>query len=50
MGTTPSVLQLNVGTHMITLSKTGYKPWERKMMLVTGEIKLNADLGPENPK
>ena len=50
MGTTPSVFHLDVGTHTITLHKTGYKPWERKMMLVTGEIKLNADLEPENPK
>lgn len=45
-----SVLQLNVGEHTITLSKTGYKPWQRKMKVVTGEINLNADLEPENPK
>jgi len=50
MGTTPSVLQLNVGTRTITLHKTGYKPWERKLVLVTGEIKLNADLEAETPK
>jgi hypothetical protein len=50
MGTTPSVLQLNVGTHTITLHKTGYKAWERKLVLVTGEIKLNADLEPATPK
>lgn len=50
MGTTPSVLQLSVGEHTITLHKTGYKLWQRKMKVVTGEIKLNADLEPENPK
>lgn len=50
MGTTPSVLQLNVGTHIITLHKTGFKPWERKLVLVTGEVKLNADLEAETPK
>ncbi|MGA3327191.1 MAG: PEGA domain-containing protein [Terriglobia bacterium] len=50
MGTTPSVLQLNVGEHTITLRKAGFKLWERKMKVVTGEIKLNADLEPENPK
>jgi hypothetical protein len=50
MGTTPSVFHLDVGAHTITLHKTGYKPWERKMTLVAGEIKLNADLEPEQPK
>lgn len=50
MGTTPSVLQLNVGEHTITLSKSGHKPWQRKMKVVSGEINLNADLEPESPK
>jgi hypothetical protein len=49
MGTTPSVLDLSVGEHTIVLRKTGYKPWQRKMRVVTGEIKLNGDLEPENP-
>jgi hypothetical protein len=50
MGTTPSVLQLNVGPHTITLHKKGFRDWERKMVLVVGEIKLNADLDPETSK
>lgn len=50
VGTTPSVLELSVGEHTIALHKTGYKLWQRKMKVVTGEIKLNADLEPENPK
>lgn len=50
MGTTPSVLDLSVGEHTIALRKTAYKLWQRKMKVVTGEIKLNADLEPENPK
>jgi len=50
MGSTPSVIELNVGPHTITLNKSGYKPWERKMALVTGEINLNADLEPATPK
>lgn len=50
MGTTPSVLELGVGEHTIVLRKTGYRLWQRKMKVVTGEIKLNGDLEPENPK
>ncbi|MGA2982985.1 MAG: PEGA domain-containing protein [Terriglobia bacterium] len=50
MGTTPSVLDLSVGEHTIVLRKTGYKLWQRRMKVVTGEIKLNGDLEPENPQ
>jgi hypothetical protein len=32
------------------LRKTGYKLWQRRMKVVTGEIKLNGDLEPENPQ
>jgi hypothetical protein len=50
MGMTPSVLQLSVGEHTIALRKAGYKLWQRKMKVVAGEIKLNADLEPETSK
>jgi hypothetical protein len=50
MGMTPSELQLSIGEHTIVLRKTGYKPWQRKMKVVPGDIKLNADLEPETPK
>lgn len=50
MGTTPSALLLSVGEHTITLKKTGYKPWQRKMVLVTGKISLQGKLEPENPQ
>jgi hypothetical protein len=50
MGTTPSVLQLNVGEHLIALHKAGYALWQRKMKVVAGDINLNADLEPEKPK
>ena len=49
MGTTPSVLQLDVGEHTIALHKAGFKIWQRKMKVVAGEIKLSADLEPEAP-
>jgi diacylglycerol kinase family enzyme len=50
VGTTPSVLQLRVGEHTITLKKTGYKPWQRKMVLVTGRIELKGKPEPESPQ
>ncbi|MGD1101488.1 MAG: PEGA domain-containing protein [Terriglobia bacterium] len=50
MGTTPSALLLSVGEHTITLKKAGYKPWQRKMVLVTGKINLNGKLERENPQ
>jgi hypothetical protein len=50
LGMTPSVLQLAVGEHTVTLQKMGYKPWQRKMNVVGGDIKLNADLEPDTGK
>jgi len=50
VGSTPSTLQLSIGVHTIALRKAGFKVWERKMSLVTGEIKLNGDLEPEDMK
>jgi hypothetical protein len=50
VGTTPSVLQLNPGEHTIVVHKAAYKPWQRKMKIVTGEITVNADLELESPK
>ncbi len=46
VGMTPSVLQLGLGEHTIVLHKAGFKDWQRKMKLVAGEIKLDADLEP----
>jgi len=50
MGTTPSALLLSAGEHTITRKKAGYKPWQRKMVLVTGKINLQGKLEPENPQ
>jgi CRISPR/Cas system-associated exonuclease Cas4 (RecB family) len=44
VGSTPSVLELNTGEHSIVVHKTGYKTWERKLQLATGEIKVTAEL------
>lgn len=50
VGSTPSVLQLSLGEHTITLRKAGYQAWERKMQLVAGDITLNPQLEPQNPR
>ncbi len=46
VGMTPSVLQLSLGEHTIVLHKASFKDWQRKMKVVAGDIKLNADLEP----
>jgi len=50
MGNTPSMLEVAPGEHSITVRKQGYKPWEKKMKLAPGEIKLNAELEQEADK
>ena len=46
-GNTPFTLQLGPGEHKISVSKAGYKTWEKKLKLAAGEINLNAELQPE---
>jgi hypothetical protein len=44
-GNTPSDIQIPEGEHTITVKKTGYKNWERKMKLSAGSnIHLNAEM------
>jgi hypothetical protein len=50
MGNTPSVFELDPGEHNIAVRKTGYKPWEKKLKLTAGEIKLNAELEADGSK
>ncbi len=44
VGNTPSTVGVNAGQHQISVKKTGFKPWERKMAVSTGQINLNAAL------
>jgi hypothetical protein len=44
MGNTPSQLNLAAGDHTIKVSKTGFKPWQRKLKISGGSINLNAEL------
>lgn len=45
VGNTPSDVQVPDGDHTITVKKTGFKDWERKMKVTAGSsIHLNAEL------
>jgi PEGA domain len=44
MGSTPSTLNRAPGKHEIVVKKTGYQNWSRTMLVVTGAVRLNADM------
>jgi len=44
VGNTPSTIEVAAGEHAVTVRKSGYKPWERKLKVTGGEIKLVAEL------
>ena len=44
VGNTPSTIGVSAGEHVITVSKKGYKPWERKLTVTSGKIDIAADL------
>jgi hypothetical protein len=46
-GNTPSTLELSVGEHTVVVRKSGYQPWERKLKLSGGDIRLNAEMVKE---
>jgi hypothetical protein len=50
VGNTPSVLDLAPGEHSVMVHKTGYKAYEKKIMLTAGEIKIHAELEQESAK
>jgi hypothetical protein len=44
VGDTPSELAVKTGLHTITISKRGYKPWERKLTVSGGKVTVAAEL------
>lgn len=44
VGNAPSTVNLSAGEHTITVTRNGYKTWERKIKAIGGNVKLNADL------
>jgi hypothetical protein len=44
VGDTPSEFAVAAGVHTITISKDGYKPWERKLTVSNGKVTVAAKL------
>jgi hypothetical protein len=47
VGDTPSAVGVASGQHQITVRKTGFKPWERKIAVSSGQVTVNAVLEPD---
>jgi hypothetical protein len=48
VGNTPSTVGLAGGQHQLVVKKSGYKPWEKKIAVSSGEVKVNAVLEAES--
>jgi PEGA domain len=44
VGNTPSEIDVTAGDHTLTVSKSGFKPWERKFKATGGSVNINAQL------
>jgi hypothetical protein len=44
VGNTPSTVELAPGEHTVTVTKSGFKPWTRKVKISGGEIRMSAEL------
>jgi hypothetical protein len=44
VGNTPSTLGVSAGPHQVSVKKAGFKPWERKITVSSGHIKIDAAL------
>jgi len=47
VGSTPSTVGVASGPHDISVRKPGFKPWERKITVSSGQVNVNAVLEPE---
>ncbi|HTA23301.1 MAG TPA: PEGA domain-containing protein [Terriglobales bacterium] len=47
VGNTPSTVGVAAGQHQISIKKSGFKPWERKIAVSSGQVNVNAVLDPE---
>lgn len=48
VGSTPSTVGAAAGQHQVSIKKSGFKPWERKITVSTGQINVNATLEAES--
>jgi CRISPR/Cas system-associated exonuclease Cas4 (RecB family) len=47
VGNTPSTVAVAAGQHQLTVKKSHYKPWEKKITVTAGQINVNATLESE---
>jgi hypothetical protein len=47
VGNTPSTVGVAAGAHQISVKKSGFKPWDRKITVSSGQISVSATLAPE---
>jgi hypothetical protein len=48
VGNTPSTVGVAPGQHQLSVKKAGFKPWERKIKVSSGQVNVNAELEPES--
>lgn len=47
VGSTPSTVGVAAGQHQISVKKSGFKPWERKISVSSGQVSVTATLEAE---
>jgi PEGA domain len=47
VGNTPSAIDVTPGDHTLTISKSGFKSWERKFKATGGSVNIKAELEPQ---
>jgi hypothetical protein len=47
IGDTPSTVGVAPGQHLLSVKKSGFKPWERKITVSSGQVNVNAVLEAE---
>ncbi len=47
VGNTPSTVEVPSGEHTVTVSRNGYKTWQRKLRASGGDVNLNVELEPQ---
>ena len=48
VGSTPSSVGVTLGEHDIVVKKSGFKPWEKKIAVSSGRVKIDAQLEAES--
>jgi hypothetical protein len=46
VGNTPSTIGVAPGQHQLSVKKAGFKPWERRITVSSGQVNVNAALEP----